>query len=62
VGASLFLRPAVLPVAIHVQYRHTALFASEFELVSPTGAVVELDGETLNWGDLSVGFSFGIGG
>jgi hypothetical protein len=62
VGASLFVRTSVLPTNIHIQYRHTALFASDFELQGPTGGVVEVDGETLTWGELSVGFSIPIGG
>jgi hypothetical protein len=60
-GASLFLRPSILPATILVQYRQTALFSSDFELQGPQG-VIELDGETSTWGDLSIGVSFGVGG
>jgi hypothetical protein len=62
VGASLFVRPATLPVTLHVQFRRTALFASDFELEGPGGTDIQLEGETLGWNDLSIGFSFGLGG
>jgi hypothetical protein len=62
-GASAIFRPATLPVAIQVQYRHNVLFGSDFQFEDPAGVVFTAEGsETLSWGQLTAGISIPLGG